>query len=75
MSKSAGKGKEASNPPPALHIEKTMGETMTHIPKSAFKNSSHNPSTRVAHNYSIMEDLEQTPCAMYALEVLHSFPS
>jgi hypothetical protein len=31
--------------------------------------------TRVAQNYSIVEDLAQTPCAMSTLEVLQSFPS
>jgi len=75
MSKSADKGKEASNPPPPLHIEKTMGETITHIPKGAFKNYSHNLNARVSHNYFIMEDLAQTPCVMFGLEVLQSCPS
>jgi hypothetical protein len=75
MSESAEKGKEASNPPPPLHIEKTMGETMTHIPKGVFKKASHNLNARVAQNYFIMEDLAQTPCAMSSLEVLQSFPS
>jgi hypothetical protein len=60
---------------PPLHIEKIVGETMTHIPKGAFKKASHNPNARAAQNYSIMEDLAQTPCAMSALEVLQSFPS
>jgi hypothetical protein len=46
MLESAEKGKEASNPSPPLHIEKTMGETMTHIPKGAFKKASHNPNAR-----------------------------
>jgi hypothetical protein len=52
-----------------------VGEMMTHIPKGLFKNDSHNPSTRAAQNYSIVEDLEKTPCAMSALEVLKSCPS
>jgi hypothetical protein len=50
MSESSEKGKEASNPPPPLHIEKTVGETMTHIPKGEFKKASHNPITWDAHN-------------------------
>jgi hypothetical protein len=70
MSESVEKGKEASNPLPPLQIENTVGETITHIPKGAFKNSSHNPNARVAQNYSVMEDLAQTPCAMFALEFL-----
>jgi hypothetical protein len=69
------KGKEAENPPLPLQIEKTLGETMTHIPKGAFKKYSHNPNTRATQNYSVVEDLSQTPCAMSALEVLQSFPS
>jgi hypothetical protein len=74
MSESVEKGKEATNPPVPLQIEKTMGETMTHIPKGAFKKDSHNPK-RASQNYSVVEDLAQTPCTMSALEVLQSFPS
>jgi hypothetical protein len=70
MHESAEKGKEASNPLPPLHIEKTMGETMTHIPKGVFKKDSHNPNARAAQNYYVVEDLAQTPCAMSSLEVL-----
>jgi hypothetical protein len=47
-----------------------MGETMTNIPKGAFKKASHNPNMRAAQNYSVVEDLAQTPCTMFALEVL-----
>jgi hypothetical protein len=69
------KGKEADLPSLPPHIEKTLGETMPHIPKGAFKKSSHNPNARATQNYSVVEDLSQTPCAMSALEVLQSFPS
>jgi hypothetical protein len=69
------KGKEAKLPSLPLHIENTFGETMTRIPKGAFKKSSHNPNARATQNYSVVEDLYQTPCAMFALEVLQSFPS
>jgi hypothetical protein len=48
---------------------------MTHIPKGVFKKASHNPNARVAHNYSVVEYLSQTPCAMSSLEVLRSCPS
>jgi hypothetical protein len=68
------KGKEAELPSLPLQIEKTLGETMTRIPKGAFKKSSHNPNARATQNYSVVEDLSQTPCAMSALEVLQSFP-
>jgi hypothetical protein len=69
------KGKEAKNPPLPLQIEKTLGETTTCIPKGAFKKSSYNPNARAAQNYSVVEDLSQTPCAMSPLEVLQSCPS
>jgi hypothetical protein len=69
------KGKEAKLPSLPLQIEKTLGETMTRIPKGAFKKSSHNPNARATQNYSMVEDLSQTPCAMSALEVLQSFPA
>jgi hypothetical protein len=69
------KGKEAETPSLPLHIEKTLGETMTRIPKCAFKKDSHNPNARAAHNYSVVEDLSQTTCAMSTLEVLQSCPS
>jgi hypothetical protein len=43
---------------------------MTHIPKGAFKKASHNLNARDAQNYSVVEDLAQTPCVMCALEFL-----
>jgi hypothetical protein len=69
------KGKEAEIPSLPLHIEKTLGETMTCIPKGTFKKASHNPNARATQNYSVVEDLSQTPCAMSTLEVLQSYPS
>jgi hypothetical protein len=69
------KGKEAELPSLPLQIEKTLGETMTHIPKGAFKKASHNPNARPTQNYSVVEDLSQTPCVMSALEVLQSYPA
>jgi hypothetical protein len=69
------KGKEAEIPSLPLQIENTLGETMMHIPKGAFKRSSHNPNARAAQNYSVVEDLSQTPYAMSALEVLQSCPT
>ena len=68
------KSKEVEIPSLPLQIEKTLGETMTHIPKGVFNKDSHNPNARAAHNYSVVEDLSQNPCAMSALEVLQSFP-
>jgi hypothetical protein len=69
------KGKEAKIPSLPLQIEKMLGKTMTRIPKGAFKKASHNPNARATHNYSVVEYLSQTPCAMSALEVLQSFPA
>jgi hypothetical protein len=69
------KGKEADLPYLPLQIEKTLGEMMTYIPKGAFKKASHNPNARAAQNYSVVEDLSQTLCAMSTLEVLQSFPT
>jgi hypothetical protein len=71
-SESVEKGKEVVNPYVPLHIEKTMGETMTHISKGVFKKDSHNPNMRASHNYSVVEDLSQTPCVRSSLDVLWS---
>ena len=54
-----------------LTIEKPI-ESMTKIPKGVFKKTLHNPNTRAAANYFVVEDLSRTPCAMSALEVLQS---
>jgi hypothetical protein len=48
---------------------------MARIPKGEFKKASHNPNTRASKNYSVVEDLSQSPCAMSTLEVLQSCPS
>jgi hypothetical protein len=69
------KGNEANLPSLPLQIEKMLEETMTFIPKGAFKKASHNPNASVTQKYSVVEDLSQTPCAMSALEVLQSCPS
>jgi hypothetical protein len=42
------KGKEAEILSLPLQIENTLGETMTCIPKGAFKKASHNPNVRAA---------------------------
>jgi hypothetical protein len=64
------------SPPPLempLQIEKP--EPPPHILKGVLKHSTHNPNARATQNYSIVEDLGQTPCAMSALEVLQTCPS
>ena len=50
-------------------------EVAPHIPKGVLKRSGHNPNARATQNYSVVEDLGHTPCAMSALEVLQSCPS
>jgi hypothetical protein len=69
------KGKEVENPSLPLQIENTLGETMTCIPKVVFNKSSYNPNAMATQNYSMVEDLSQTLCAMSALEVLQSYSS
>ena len=65
-------GKEPDPPGSPLRIEKPMDkpETAPHIPKGVLKCSGHNPNARATQNYSFVEDLGHTPCAMSALEVL-----
>ena len=65
-------GKE---PPPTkspLHIENPMDkpEVAPCIPKGVLKHSGNNPNTQTSQNYSVVEDLGHTPCAMSTLEVL-----
>ena len=50
-------------------------EDPPHIPKGVLKCSGDNPNARAAQNYSIVEDLGQTPYAMSALEVLQNCSS
>ena len=50
-------------------------EAAPHIPKGVLKHLGHNPNAQAAQNYSVVDDLGHSPCAMSALEVLHSCPS
>jgi hypothetical protein len=59
-----------SPPPPEMPLQIKKPEPPHHIPKGVFKGSTHNPNARATHNYSIVEDLGQTPCTMSTLEVL-----
>jgi hypothetical protein len=47
-SKFVKKGKDSTNPLNPLQIQKAVGETMTRIPKGAFKKASHNKNMRSA---------------------------
>ena len=60
-----------------MRIEKPTDklEAAPHIPKGVLKHSGHNPNARATQNYSVVEDLGHTPCAMSTLEVLQSCPS
>ena len=53
-----------------LHIERPSLESIPRILKCSAKCATINPNARVAQNYSIIEDLAQSPCAMSALGVL-----
>ena len=53
-----------------LHIEWPSVETIPWMPKGSPKRATINPNARVAQNYSIVDDLAQSPCVMSALEVL-----
>jgi hypothetical protein len=53
-----------SPPPPETPLQIEKPEPPPHIPKGVLKRSTHNPNARATHNYSIVEDLGQTPCAM-----------
>jgi hypothetical protein len=45
------------------------------ILKGVLKLFAHNPNASAAVNYSVVEDMGQTPCAVSSLEVLQMFPS
>jgi hypothetical protein len=64
-----------SPPPLKMPLQIKKLEPPPRIPKGVLKFSTHNPNARAAQNYSIIEDLGQTPCAMSALEVLQTCPS
>ena len=69
-------GKEPAPPESPLRIENPMDkpEIAPRIPNGVLKNSGHNPNSRATQNYSIVEDLGQTPCTMSVFEVLQSCP-
>ena len=62
---------ETSNP---ITIKKPAGP-MPKLMKGIFKKEFHNPNSRAASNYFVVEYLSQTPCAMSTLEVLQSCPA
>jgi hypothetical protein len=66
---------EAPPPPLEMNLQIEKLEPPPCIPKGVLKHSTHNPNARATQNYSIVEDLGQTPCMMSALEVLQMCPS
>jgi hypothetical protein len=64
-----------SPPPLETPLQIKNLEPPPRILKGVLKFSTHNPNARASQNYSIVEDLGQTPCAMSSLEVLQMCPS
>jgi hypothetical protein len=64
-----------SPPPPDMPLQIEKLDPPPRITKGVLKHSTHNPNDRDAKNYSIVEDLDQTPFAMSALGVLQTCPS
>jgi hypothetical protein len=69
-SKQAIPGLESPPPPPKMTLQIEKLEPPPCILKRVLKHSTYNPNSRASQNYSIFEDLVQTPCAMSTLEVL-----
>ena len=69
------KAKGAPDATEPLHIMRPTIEPIPRMPKAYTKRTTINPNARAAQNYSIVEDLAQSPCAMSALEVLQSCPA
>ena len=53
-----------------LQIERPVSDSVLRPPKASIKQATQNPNARAAHNYNVVEDLAQAPCAMSALDVL-----
>jgi hypothetical protein len=64
-----------SPPPPETTLQIKNLVPLPRIPKGILKFSTHNPNVRFPQNYSIVEDLGLTPCAMSTLEVLQKCAS
>jgi len=64
-------------PPPTgpLQIERPISDNILRPPKGMIHKAIFIPNARVAHNYNIVEDLVQEPCAMSTFEVLQHFPT
>jgi hypothetical protein len=60
----------SSHPSGHIQIVKPSFDASLRPPNGVLQRTTHNPNTRVAHNYIIVEDLAHAQCAMSALEVL-----
>ena len=69
-------GKKTSPPESPLRIENPIDKLGAPpcIPKGVLKHSGNNTNARATHNYLVVKDLGQTPCAMSVLEVLQCCP-
>jgi hypothetical protein len=55
---------------PPLVIPFPCAEPPLRIPRIPLRRNVHNPQARETHNYSLVDDLAQSPTAMSVLEVL-----
>jgi hypothetical protein len=60
---------------PPLVIPRPSTEPPLRIPCIPLHRNVHNPQARAAHNYSLVDDLAQSPAAMSVLEVLQTCPT
>jgi hypothetical protein len=56
-------------------IPHPSAEPPLRIPRIPLCRNFHNPQARAAHNYSLVDDLVQSPAAMSILEVLQTCPT
>jgi hypothetical protein len=60
---------------PPLVIRLPNAETPLCIPHILLRRNVHNPQARASHNYSLVDDFEQSPTTMSVLEVLQTCPT
>jgi hypothetical protein len=60
---------------PPLVIPHPSAEPPLRIPRIPLHRNVHNPQARAAHNYSLVDDLAQSPATMSVLEVLQTCPT
>jgi hypothetical protein len=56
-------------------IPRPSSEPPLFIPHIPLRKNVHNPQARAAQNYSLVDELAQSPMAMSVLEVLQTFPT